>query len=704
MQKYFSILVFLLISMGISAQSAMKISGTVRDREQEPLVGVSVYVPYTSNAVFTNASGNYTIEVKERETLTYSIVGFEKKSVEIQAGQTVVDVVLVEASTARLAEVIVVGYSRQERRDLTGSVSTVKLPENKAMLTVDQLLTGQAAGVFASSSSGALGSANLLTIRGVASIMGDNNPLYVVDGVPIYGTDRNFNSTSTTGGAIAGIAMGGMQVGGGSLNYNTELNTTFEKNPLATLNPDDIESIEILKDAFATAIYGSRGSAGVILITTKKGSREKTRVNVSYSVSADRPLGKLNLLNGDEYSTIYSMYYPNASFPKGVNTDWIDAVTRTAISHNVSATLSGGSEKTHYYVSLSNTDNESYIINNKLSRFSARVNLDSKLSSTWSFGLNFSLSRMNNNAIAAPSIYSLALRKAPNLPIYKGDGSYAFGYSPNTLGHTAAYNPVATAYMNDEYSKDFRTIGNIYLQYDPISWLSLRSEIGTDIDNGQNYVKKAELPSYIVGVPNNQAQESVRNNYRFVINNTLNVNQIIGEHFFQGVAGQSYEFAEEYSNSISGSSFFSPDLKGVGAAQVKRVGGSGTQNWALFSAFARLNYQFKRRYMAGVTYRMDGSSRFNRFNRFLGTPSVSVGWRMSEEKFIQDNYKWIDDLKIRSSVGWSSKDGNLGYYGAQAVYSLGAVNYGNYNYLMMSQPGNINLNWERTITDRKSVV
>lgn len=162
--------------------------------------------------------------------------------------------------------------------------------------------------------------------------------------------------------------------------------------------------------------------------------------------------------------------------------------------------------------------------------------------------------------------------------------------------------------------------------------------------------------------------------------------------------GQSYEFADEYNNSIAGSNFFSPDLIGVGAAQVRRVAGSGRQNWALFSAFSRVNYQLKKRYMAGVTYRIDGSSRFNCLDRFLGTPSVSAGWRLSEEQFIKENYKWIDDLKLRGSIGWSSKDGNLGYYGAQAVYTLSTVNYGGNNYLMVSQPGNENLSWERTIT------
>ena len=230
-------------------------------------------------------------------------------------------------------------------------MSSVKPDDRVGFQSVDQMLQGKAPGVYMTNSSGALGSANLLTIRGISSIMGDNNPLYVIDGVPVYGTDRDANSMDMSGGSVPGIAMGGTQTGGGSLKYNYDLRYSFEKNPLATLNPDDIESIEILKDAFATAIYGSRGAAGVILITTKKGRRDRTQVNVGYTVSIDNPMGKLDLLNGDEYSDVYNRYY-KTGYPKFANTDWVDAVTRTAVSQAVNASVSGGSGKTTYFASL----------------------------------------------------------------------------------------------------------------------------------------------------------------------------------------------------------------------------------------------------------------------------------------------------------------------------------------------------------------
>lgn len=539
-----------------------------------------------------------------------------------------------------------------------------------------------------------------MTIRGISSIMGDNNPLYVIDGVPIYGTDRTSNSVNTTGGSIPGVALGGMQTGGGTLTYNIDLNNSFEKNPLSNLNPDDIESIEILKDAFATAIYGSRGAAGVILITTKKGSQGKTKVNVGYTLGIDNPIGKVKLLNGDNYSQIYSLYYPHGNYPQGYNTDWLDAITRTAVSHGVNASVSGGNQKTDYFVSLSYDNNESYVINNDMKRYSARLNLNTVLAPKWNMGVSVSLNKLDNHALAASSIYAAAIKKAPNLPVYDENGEYYYGYSPNSKGAAEAFNPVAMAYINDESVEDTRVIGNGYIEYKPFSWLSWRTEIGADIYNSFSNIRKGDLPDNLTGVVGNQATESTTLNYKTVINNLLNVNKMFGlDHFLQGIIGQSYEYTKERITSVAGDNFFSPDLSGVGAAQTKRVTAAYMQQSALFSAFARVNYQYKHTYMLGLTYRIDGSSRYNRNHRYLSTPSISLGWRMSNEKFIKKGLPFVNELKLRSSFGLSSKDGNNSYYGAQAVYALNQLTtYGGKNYLQMSQPGNENLRWEKTYT------
>ena len=694
--RHFPILILFAITTTVCAQKTV-VTGNVTDDQGSPLEMVNIIVKGSSNGTLSDASGAFQISVAPTDSIQFSFIGYRTKTI-VAGNRKRINIVL-EGSDYHIAELIVTGYGKQERRDLTGSVSSVKLDEDISFQTVDQMLQGKAPGVFMSTSSGALGSANVLSIRGLSSIIGDNNPLYVIDGVPVYGTDRSSNSDDVSGGAIAAISMGGMQTGGGTLDYNMDLKYSFEKNPLATLNPEDIESIEILKDAFATAIYGSRGANGVILVTTKKGSRERPRVNISYTLGVDQIIGKLDLLNGDEYSQIYSSYFNGQNFPKLYNTDWVDAVTRTAVSHNTSASVSGGNQATTYFVSLAYSNNESYIINNDMQRYSARLNLDTELSKRLKLGVNMSLSRLNNNAIQAQDIYSMAIKKAPNLPVYADDGDYYYGYQPNARGTAEAYNPVAMAYINDESSDDTRVVGNMFVEWNPLSWLSWKTEVGTDIYNVYSNIRKGSLPDTVTGVAGNQASETDRNNFKYVVNNTLNINKVVRQHFFQGIIGQSYEHSNERTMLVAGSNFFSPDLQGVGAAQTRRVQSAYAQRSALFSAFARFNYQYKMKYMAGVTYRLDGSSHYNKNHRYLGTPSVSAGWRFSRENFVHNALPFLGEGKLRASIGVSSKDGNNSYYGSQAVYELNKLTtYGGLNYLQMSQPSNANLDWERTVT------
>ncbi|MBR1869700.1 MAG: SusC/RagA family TonB-linked outer membrane protein [Bacteroidales bacterium] len=704
MKNILSSLLALFLTTATWAQTRVAVSGKVTDAKSQPVAGVVVFEEGTTNAAYTDADGKYSIRVRSRATITFSMIGYETQRQEAE-GRSVIDVVLKEDTGYRLIESVVTGYSTQDRRSITGAMTSVALPQVKASgASLDQMLVGQAPGVFVSSSSGGLGSANLLVIRGISSIMGDNNPLYVIDGVPIYGTDRGSNIMSTTGGSIKGFAFGGMQTGGGSLAYDSEMiEQSFEKNPLSTLNPEDIESIEILKDAYATAIYGSRGAAGVILITTKKGSREDASVTLSYSLSLDNPVGKLPVLNGDEYASIYSMYYPSTGykFRSGINTDWVDAVTRTAVSQDMSASVTGGTDKVNYFISIRYSDIESYVINNDMQSYSARINLTSQISKHLGVGANMSMSKQDNHSLEASKIYNLALKNAPNVPIYDEDGSYHYGFGPyNSLGYIDAYNPVASAYDNLCELQDIRAIGNVYAELKPVKWLTLKSEVGMDLSNSKTYTKKNELPESIAAsIPNNQASENTRENFRFVTNNTANVNfEFADKSYLQGVIGQSYETSDEYGCSVFGSDFFSPSLVGVGAAQNKRVTNAGSQKWALFSAFARLNYTHRQKYIFGVTYRLDGSSRYNRNHRYLSTPSFSAGWRISEEPFVRENIPWVNDFKIRGSIGWQSKDAYNSYYGAQATYVLSSIPYGGNSFLKMSQPGNVNLDWEKTIT------
>lgn len=686
----------MLASLPAMAQTRT-ITGSVSDTKGEPLEQVLVYVEGTNRTVYTGLEGMFSVEASTGQVLQFSMVGFETRKITV-GDKDVINIRMKERDDMKLNDLVVVGYSKVERRDLTGSVSSVKPLENQGFQTIDQMLQGAAPGVYMSNSSGAIGGANVLNIRGISSIIGDNNPLYVIDGVPVYSTDRGSNSLSTHGGSVPAASMGG-GVGGGSMKYNYDLKYSFEKNPLAALNPDDIESIEILKDAFSTAIYGSRGAAGVVLITTKKGSKGRTRINVGYTMSLDNPIGKLKLLDGNDYAGVYNQYYNTTAYPANHNTDWIDAVTRTAVSNGVQASVSSGHGNTSVFASLSYDNNQSYIINQDMKRYAARLNVDTKLNTKWGFGANVSLSYMDNDAVNAGDIYSAALRKAPNLPIYNERGDYAYGYQPNPLGDNEAYNPVAMARNNTNNVKDTRVVGNLYLEFNPFRWLSFRTELGTDIYNSFSNVYKPKLPDYVTSVISNTATENSNNNRKLVSNNYININYLFGEHFIQGVLGQSYEYTYQQMMGVAGNNFLSPALSGVGAAQTKRVLSAYTQKTALFSAFARIYYRWKDKYMLGFTYRLDGSSRYNRNHRYLSTPSVSAGWRMSDETFFKEALPFVNEAKIRGSFGVSSKDGNNSYYGAQPVFVLNTLTqYGGNSYLQMSQPGNENLNWERTYT------
>ena len=376
-------------------------------------------------------------------------------------------------------------------------------------------------------------------------------------------------------------------------------------------------------------------------------------------------------------------------------------MSRNALSHNLSASISGGNSRTRYFFSLSYANNESYIINNDLQRYSARLNLDTQLNDKFTLGANVTLSFIDNNALTAPTVYKDAILRAPNLPIYNEDGSYYYGHDLNTKGNNDNYNPVAYANDVTSQSKNITTIGNTYLQYDVTNWLQLKTELGINISNGRSYVYKPELPAEVADLtPNDRASENNALKYRIVNNNTITVNKVFNDrHYLQAVLGQSYEIGHEYNSQIYGSNFFSSAIKGIGSAQTSRVGAASEDTWALLSAFARVNYQLMRRYLFGVSYRIDGSSRYNRLHRFINIPAVSAAWRLSEEDFIAYNAPWIDEMKIRGSIGWTSQDANNSYYGAQAIYVLNtASSYGNEQFLSMSQPSNVNLDWERTIT------
>ncbi|HEY9257268.1 SusC/RagA family TonB-linked outer membrane protein, partial [Chitinophaga sp.] len=693
-----------------------KIKGTVTEGEQGPPVpGVTVKVTGTKYYAVTNAEGGFEISLPAGTYhLSFTSIGYgaeELKAVKVSSGAVTSGNVHLFVAASRLTEAVVIGYGVQERRSLLGAVATYDPTKEPGQmpLTIDQAMIGKLPGVFIAPSSGVPGAASNITIRGISTLnTNGNSPLIVVDGVPIYGIDPNLNTVDYNKGTSPGFSFGGNQV----VNEYRQP-TTFEKNPLATLNPDDIESVEVLKDAYSTAIYGSRGSAGVILITTKKGSKGKMRVDVQVSTSLSKPRELPAVMTGDQYADFYTelfrqkdsigkatsgnWYTPlNYKFPKGTNTNWLDEVVRNAWGNNAVVSMSGGTDKSNYYVSLGYNNEQAYIINNDLTRYQGRVNFDNQMSKSLKIGVSMTLNQTTNNSLSAQNVYRSAIQKAPNIGVYDSTGKYNWLNGNNPTGPENVSNPVGEARSGQNYNTDNLVLGNVFADLKLLPWLTAHSDVGIDWISSRAYSRIIDRPKNIGG----SATETQQQLRKWVINNRLDINKIIGNgHAISAMLGQSFEKSVENVNSVNGKGFMNDDMLSILTATDKRVQNSLQQQWAQVSFLSRLNYEYKHRYMAGITYRLDGSSRFSANHRYVGFPSFAAGWTLSEESFLKGS-KAIEQLKLRASVGFTGNDGGNGYYGNQGQYVVNVygATYGNTATIDNQQPANPNLQWERTTT------
>lgn len=666
------------------------VKGKITDEEhREPILGATVLVKGTSNGVASGVDGSFQISANINDILIISSIGFNTKEYRIINEKEIS--ILLKSDLQSLTEVMVIGYGVQERRDLTGSISSLKGAEiDKTSLSFDNALTGKISGVMVNSSSGAPGGATSITIRGISSLNPNNsNPLIVIDGVPVYGTDRNNNTTSFERTSVPFSGFGGTNVTS-TLNNKSE----FERNPLSMLNPNDIESIEVLKDAYATAIYGSRGAAGVILVTTKNGAIGKARITINYASTFSDPVDKPEILNAQQYSDFYNLKSGGNYYPTGAETNWQNDVLRTGVTNSINTSISAGTEKMKYYFSFSYLNQGSYIVNQDYNKYNTRLNVDYKLSKKLTFGSNVTINSADNEALNAQSIYRNSILKAPNVKSQTPLDTYYFGFEPNISGMID--NPLAQAYSDTNYVKDNRVIGNLFLEYKALNWLTLKSEVGIDNFNVEAYSRLISRPD----IEGGNATQTTNQNRKFVINNTASFVKVFNNlHSINSVVGQSFETSREQSTSIWGRQFHSDEVLAIGQAGENGVSNTQVQEWALFSVFARVNYQYNHKYLAGITYRVDGSSRFNKENRYIGFPSFSLGWRASEENFMKD-VSWINDFKLRGSVGFTGTDGTSGYYGNQGQYALNAygIQYADSPILEVKQPNNPNLEWEKTRT------
>lgn len=666
-----------------------KIKGSVVDESGLPVIGANIVVEGTTNGTITDLDGNFSLQVPEKAELRISYIGYLDQRVKVGNNNTLH--IILKEDTQALDEVIVVGYGTMKKSDLTGSVSSIKVDELKEGIgtSVDQMLFGKSAGVSVIQNSGEPGAGFSINIRGASSINAGVEPLYVIDGVPID------NSRAVESGSIVG--------------FNS--NRT-PRNPMSTINPADIESLEVLKDASATAIYGSRGANGVVLITTKSGKTGKQQVSYSGSVSISSPAKKLDLLNAADYKRVLNaiideggeseIYRVGDIANNGLGTDWQDEVTKqNAISHEHQLSFTGGNEKTFYYASLNYANQDGIVKNTSFERWGARLNLKSNINSRLTVNFNVSGSYVKDHFVAngygvnaeAGVLYA-AYNYDPTLAVKDEDGNYV----RSTI--LSVDNPVAIQEGMKSHSDTYRILASAYGEYRIIDGLTAKLSLGTDFvnENRKNFI--SSLTQYgedYGGIGSNQNSE--KSNY--IIEGTLNYIKTLNEkHSIGGLFGMSYQrFINTGMNSRAADypdESLGADNLGLGNQETFRITNSVTGN-RLASYISRVNYGFDDKYLATVTFRADGSSRFGANHRFGYFPSAALAWKVSNESFLK-SINAITLLKMRLSWGRTGNQ-EIGNYPALSTYSTGNSAIWNDQIITGTKPSKIpnpDLKWETT--------
>ncbi len=634
----------------VAQQAKKQIKGKVVDASGETVIGANVLEKGTTNGVITDIDGNFIINVASGATLEISYIGYVTQTVKI-TNQTSLDIVLKEDSET-LEEVVVVGYGTMKKSDLSGaSVSVGEDAIKGSVITnLDQSLQGRAAGVSAVSTSGAPGSSSSIRVRGQATINSNAEPLYVIDGVIVQG--------GGTSGSDFGL---GDALGNGSVSTIS---------PLSTINPSDIVSMEILKDASATAIYGAQGANGVVLITTKRGKAGEAKFTYDGMMAVQRQTKRLDMMNLREFANYYNEfvqvgeldvngYYADPSI-LGKGTNWQDAVFQTALQHQHQISADGGTEKIKYYVSASYMDQDGTLIGSNFNRYSFRVNLDSQLKSWLKLGLSATYSSTDEDlklADGEQGIINYSLKTVPDIPIYDIDGNYA---TIVREGYTNP-NPIAMAMMDQVLLNRQKLTGNIFFEVTPIKNLVWHAELGYDISasKGERYKPMVDFGSW---KRDSNFSSIQKNSSKFwQVKNYVTYSGMIDKHNFTAMLGQEC-WASNYDNiSVSNTSLPSDAVHNPSLGTATPVIGSGFGSSAMASFFTRLTYNYDNRYYGTYTYRYDGSSNFGPDNRWAGFHAVAGSWRFSNESFFKPLAGVVSNGKLR--LGWGQTgNANIGGY------------------------------------------
>ncbi len=664
-----------------SARVQQFVSGFVVSETGEPLPGATVQAVDGSRSVQTDAKGYFNLPTTaDALSVRISFTGYETKTINLK--QQEAPRIILNARQNVLDETVVVGYGVQKKALVTSAVGSLKIDDSnmRQVASPTRLLEGRIAGVNVSLGSGNLASGERISIRGTSSISAGNNPLYVVDGVPINTSDMSLFSFGE--------------------NYS----------PLAAFNHADIESIEILKDAASAAIYGSRASNGVVLITTKSGKagRNDVRLNITTGFSEFANPNKIKVSNSEQYISSYNAGADNYNKQYGLvvgqadykvrisnpyeglpDTDWLGLIVQKGYFQNYDASFSGGNTKTNYYFGLGLTDQAGVIKNNAIRKY----NLNSKISHKFSDWLEIGANNMGNfiknnqvpGANLGSTIIARAIEQRPFDRPFKPNGGYYVGGTDELTRH----NPLQILNEQDAYVDNYRYLGTYYGQANFLDHFSFRTSFSADIGYTYDYTYYNDKHPYGTGV--GRLVDYNRLIQNLVFDNVINYNNKFGDLTVSAMLGHSFQKQMSRSSMIDGRGFPTPSMQVISVASDIFDASGSIGEYALESYFGRGTFSYRDKYLMTATLRADGSSKFHRDNRWGYFPSISFGWNVSREEFMGEN---SNDLKIRASYGITGNQEGIGQYAYQALMS-GGQNYGNISGISVSSFGNKDLRWEK---------
>lgn len=684
---------FLFVSFWGNAQTM--VTGKVTSSEDgSPLPGVSITIKGTTKGTSTDEKGTYKIAVPANSTLQASFIGFTDAE-QVVGNRSVVDFTLT-SDVKSLNEVVVTGYGSQIKRDLTGNIVKIKSSDIQDMpvTTFEQSIQGKAAGVQINQGTGKLAQGIQVRVRGQSSVSASNEPLYVLDGIPLTQGDLSSNGGDT--------------------------------NPLVDINPQDIESIEILKDASAGAIYGARAANGVVLITTKRGKSGATKITFGMQYGKSKPTNILKFLNTKQYMDFYRIAAANSDAIDGydvkdpdsytaymesffetqslgtlgtanqADTDWGSLAFQNAPSKQYDLNLSGGSDKTTFFISGQLLDQTGILLGNAFNRYTGRMNLNHKVSERLNIGMNMSVARSLNERVSGDRQFDNPLQLValpPMTPATDPTTGLPTGTPPGDISIPVYYNGminIGNAYYNTTVH---RNISSVYGEYTLLKGLRFRTEFALDLLNQQEEQYYNSKTQRNFGAPLGYGFNRFVRVENYNTNNYFVYDNVFGKHGINATAGLSYQNSQTKTSSAEGKDFPSDAYRMIASAARKTDASSSQSDYRFASYFTRLNYKFNDKYLLGLSARIDGSSRFGADNRYGFFPAVSAGWVLSEESFLK-NIELISFLKLRASWG---KTGNaeIGNFPQLGLFT-GDAGYGTLPGQRPSQLANPSLGWEST--------